>query len=269
MAGLDRSGLVWITGASSGLGRALALLMAKRGHRVAISARKAESLDEVVKEGEKLRGTLYAVPLDVTDEAQVRAAVEAMEKAHGEIALAILNAGTHIPLDVEDFNTEAFRKLIDVNVMGVVNCLAPIIERMRARKQGHIAVVASVAGYCGLPSASAYGLTKAGLINMCEALEPELALDGVQLQLVNPGFVRTPLTDKNDFNMPFLMEPDDAAAAFYDGLQSDRFEIVFPRRMACAMAGLRNLPYRLFFKITRSMARDRRNKRKGGASSTA
>ena len=264
MAGLDRDGLVWITGASSGLGRALALLMAKRGHRVAISARKAESLDEAVKEGEKLRGTLYAVPLDVTDEAQVRAAVEAMEKDHGEIALAVLNAGTHIPLDVEDFNTEAFRKLIDVNVMGVVNCLAPIIERMRERKRGHIAVVASVAGYCGLPSASAYGLTKAGLINMSE-----LALDGIQLQLVNPGFVRTPLTDKNDFNMPFLMEADDAAAAFYDGLQSDRFEIVFPRRMACTMASLRSLPYRLFFKITGPMARDRRNKRKGDAKSAA
>ena len=269
MAGLDRDGLVWITGASSGLGRALALLMAKRGHRVAISARKAESLDEAVKEGEKLRGTLYAVPLDVTDEAQVRAAVEAMEKDHGEIALAVLNAGTHIPLDVEDFNTEAFRKLIDVNVMGVVNCLAPVIERMRERKRGHIAVVASVAGYCGLPSASAYGLTKAGLINMCEALRPELALDGIQLQLVNPGFVRTPLTDKNDFNMPFLMEVDDAAAAFYDGLQSDRFEIVFPRRMACTMASLRSLPYRLFFKITGPMARDRRNKRKGDAKSAA
>ncbi len=269
MARLDRNGLVWITGASSGIGRGLALLMAKRGHRVAISARRAESLEEVVKEAEPLKGTLYPVPLDVTDEAQVRAAVDAMESEHGEIALAVLNAGTHIPLDVEDFNTEAFRKLIDVNVMGVVNCLAPIIERMRARKRGHIAVVASVAGYCGLPSAAAYGLTKAGLINMCEALEPELALDGVQLQLVNPGFVRTPLTDKNDFNMPFLMELDAAAAAFYEGLQSDRFEIVFPRRMACAMASLRRLPYRLFFKVTRPMARDIRNKKKGGARSTA
>ncbi len=261
MPRLDTGGLVWITGASSGIGRALALYMAKRGHRVVVSARREEALQELAAEAENAKGALYPLALDVTDAEKAREAVDRIEAEHGEIALAVLNAGTHIPLDIEDFSPEPFRKLLDVNVMGVVNGLSPLIERMRERRRGHLAVVASLAGYCGLPSASAYGLTKAGLINMCEALQPELALYGIKLQLVNPGFVRTPLTDRNDFEMPFLMELDDAVRAFYDGLQSDTFEIVFPKRMACALGSMRRLPYRLFFKMTGNMAKQRRERR--------
>jgi short-subunit dehydrogenase len=124
---------------------------------------------------------------------------------------------------------------------------------MRARKAGHIAVVASVAGYGGLPTAAAYGATKAGLINMCEALKLECDAFGVKLQLVDPGFVRTPLTDRNPFPMPFLMEVDDAVDAFVAGLASDRFEIVFPRRFGWLLRFLNMLPYGLYFRIVRRM----------------
>jgi short-subunit dehydrogenase len=135
--------------------------------------------------------------------------------------------------------------------MGTVNALAPALASMRARGTGHIAVVASVAGYGGLPTAAAYGATKAALINMCEALKPECDALGVKLQLVDPGFVRTPLTDRNTFPMPFLMELDDAVDRFVAGLASDRFEIVFPRRFALLLKFLNMLPYGLYFRVVK------------------
>lgn len=124
---------------------------------------------------------------------------------------------------------------------------------MTARRRGHIAVISSVAGFGGLPTSAAYGATKAGLINLCEALKPEYDLAGIKLQIVNPGFVRTPLTDKNDFPMPFLMEPEAAAAALMRGLQSNRFEITFPRRLSWTLKLLQVLPYPLYFAVTRRL----------------
>jgi short-subunit dehydrogenase len=126
---------------------------------------------------------------------------------------------------------------------------------MMARNAGQIAVVSSVAGYRGLPAASAYGATKAALINMCESLKFDLDAAGVKLQLVDPGFVETPLTAQNDFNMPFLMKSDAAAQAFYRGLLSDRFEIVFPKRFAWQLKLLRCLPYAAYFPLIRRSTR--------------
>ena len=137
--------------------------------------------------------------------------------------------------------------------MGTAHCLEALLPGMIAQRRGRIAVVASLAGYWGLPTSAAYGMTKAGLINMAEALKPELDGYGIRMQIVNPGFVRTPLTDKNPFPMPFLMELDDAAEAFFRGLHSDRFEIVFPRRFAYLLKILRCLPAPLAFAVTRRL----------------
>ena len=252
--------IVWITGASSGLGRALALRFARAGGTVVASARNEEALRELSGEAGELPGSILPLPLDVTDASAFAEAAEKIESDHGPIGQLVLNAGTHIPVDARDFRAEAFRKLLDINVMGVVNGLEAVLPRMRRRGAGRVAVVASLSGYRGLPSASAYGLTKAGLINMCEALRPELALDGVTLQVVNPGFVKTPLTDKNEFSMPFLMELEDAAEAFYRGLQSDRFEVVFPRRFAYILKVMQRLPYALYFPLMRRIARDIRRR---------
>lgn len=246
-------GFAWITGASSGIGRALALRLARAGWRVAASARRAAELESLATEAEPLAGSIRAMPLDVTDAAAVRAALQETEAALGPVALAVLNAGTHKPVRAEDFTAGDARGLLDLNVMGTVNCLEALLPPMIARRQGQIAVVASLAGYFGLPTSAVYGASKAGLINMAEALKPELDGLGVQLQLVCPGFVRTPLTDKNDFPMPFLMELEEAAEAFYRGLRSERFEIVFPRRLAYLMKAMRLLPYPVFFALTRRM----------------
>ncbi|MGM0560421.1 MAG: SDR family NAD(P)-dependent oxidoreductase [Pseudomonadota bacterium] len=245
----------WITGASSGLGRELALQMARDGWSVAVSARSAEKLDSLVAEAAGAGGRVAAYPLDVTDADAVGRTVARIESELGSIDQAVLNAGTHQPTPVHEFKASDFRKLVDLNLMGTINCLEGLIGRFRERRAGRIAVVASVAGYTGLPQASAYGMTKAGLINLCEALRVELQPDDVTLQVVNPGFVRTPLTDRNDFPMPFLMEVEDAARALYRGLSRDSFEITFPRRFTWMMKLLRILPYSLKLAVTARMLR--------------
>ncbi len=244
---------VWITGASSGLGRALALKMAAEGWQVAISARGEDQLQAVAALASAFPGKVELYPLDVTVKADVRETVTRMLGGFGLPDLVILNAGTHKPTPVASLDAEDFRLLVDLNLMGTVHCLEAILPPLRKRGNGQIAIVASLAGYVGLPLAGAYGMTKAGLINLAEALQPELRADGIRLQIVNPGFVRTPLTDRNAFHMPFLMEVEAAAEAFYRGLQSGAFEVIFPRRFAYLLKFLRILPYPLALAMTRRL----------------
>jgi len=248
-AGKPGGRLVWITGASYGLGREVALQLARRGDRVAVSARSMDKLRALA--GEAPEGRILPYALDVTDGPATAEIVARIEADHGPIDIALLNAGTHEPVSAGDFSAEKVRNLIELNLMGTANCLEPLLERFRQRGRGHIAIVASVAGYRGLPTSAAYGATKAGLINMAESLKPECDRLGVKMQIVNPGFVRTPLTDKNPFPMPFLMEPEDAAAALIRGLEGDGFEISFPKRFTYLLKILRCLPYALYFPMIR------------------
>lgn len=243
--------LAWVTGAGKGIGRALAERLAADGWTVAASARTGADLASLAEQCPS--GRIHAFPLDVTDLSRTEQVVAAIEDELGAIGLAVLNAGTHIPVTAADFSAAPFRRLVEVNLMGTVNSLTPVIPRFIARKSGRIAVVASLAGYRGLPTSAAYGATKAGLINMCEALMPDLARHGVRLSLINPGFVETPLTEKNDFPMPFLISVDKAADDIMRGLRRSRFETAFPWRFAFLMKLLRLLPDRLFFLITKRM----------------
>lgn len=254
MNALGTEKIAWITGAGKGIGRALSKRLADEGWTVAVSARTPEDLLALAAVCEP--GRIRCYTLNVTDPWLAEETVRQIESDLGPIALAVLNAGTHVPLPAEKFAIEPFRRLIETNLMGPVNCLAPLISRMIGRQSGHIAVVGSVAGYRGLPTAAAYGATKAGVINMCEALRPELERHGVRLTLVNPGFVETPLTDKNDFSMPFLIPVDKAVDYIMRGLEGSAFEVAFPRRFAFPMKLLRILPDRLFFMITRRMVRE-------------
>jgi NAD(P)-dependent dehydrogenase (short-subunit alcohol dehydrogenase family) len=247
------SQVAWITGASSGIGAALARRLARAGWQVAASARRADRLAALAEDIGEGPGRIVPVALDVTDARAVEDAVARIEHEVGPITQAVLNAGTHIPVRAEALRVEDFRTLVDLNLLGTVHCLAALVPRLIDRSAGRIAVVGSVAGYRGLPTAAAYGMTKAGLINMAEALRVELAPKGVTLQIVNPGFVQTPLTERNEFEMPFLMEPDAAAEALFRGLRSDRFEIAFPRRFVVLMKLLRCLPAPLAFALTRRM----------------
>lgn len=247
----SNSRIAWVTGASRGIGAAVARRLAKDGWLVAASARDASGLAALERESESMPGRIVSFPVDVTDPEACARVFSDIDAQLGPVDLAILNAGTHEPIDGMRFAVEPVRMLVEINLMGTVHCLAPVIEDFVARKGGRIAVVASSAGYRGLPTASGYGATKAGLINMCEALRPELEPAGVILSCVVPGFVKTPLTDRNPFPMPFLMDVEDAAARIVRGVQTDRFEITFPRRFTWLLKVLRVLPYRLFFALTR------------------
>jgi short-subunit dehydrogenase len=169
--------------------------------------------------------------------------------------LCILNAGTHVGDSSTAFDPQHFERMMKVNFFGTVACLTAMMPAYLAARRGHIAVVSSVAGYRGLPYAAAYGASKAALINMCESLQPELAAHSVRLSIVNPGFVRTPMTDQNRFSMPFLMEVDGAARSMRRGLASGRFEITFPKRFTWLVKGLRLLPIALYLRLTRRLLR--------------
>jgi NAD(P)-dependent dehydrogenase (short-subunit alcohol dehydrogenase family) len=242
--------VVWITGGGTGIGRELALLYAKAGDRVAISGRTPDTLAATALARPEL---IRCYPLDVTEPAEVDAGIASIEAQLGAIDLAILNAGTYAPLWVADFDRAKFRQQIETNLLGVANALDPLLKRMIARRRGTIVIVSSVAGYSGLPGAAAYGASKAALTNLAEAMYPEAQRLGVRIALVSPGFVRTPLTAQNSFEMPFLIEADDAARRIRDGIASGRFEIAFPRRFAFLLKLARRLPYALYFALTRRM----------------
>ncbi len=232
----------WVTGASTGIGRDVALQLAARGVKVAVSARSPEKLAA-------LGPSVLAIPLDVTDPEACRAAVERIETELGPIDLAVLGAGTYSPVVIEDLNPAQFAHMMGTNYMGVVNCISALAPGMIARRSGHLSWIASVAGYIGLPKAAAYGPTKAALINLGESLYPEMRAKGVSVSVINPGFVETPLTAQNDFEMPFLMKPEEAARRTIEGLAAGRFEVAYPRRFVAILKTLRLLPYPLFFKL--------------------
>jgi NADP-dependent 3-hydroxy acid dehydrogenase YdfG len=241
--------IIWITGACSGIGEALALRLARAGHEIAASARSADKLARLSERAHDASGSVHPYPLDVTDRAAAAAALGAIERALGPLDTAVLAAGTHQPVSADAFDAGALARLVEVNLLGTANCLEPLLRAMIARRRGRIAIVASVVGYRGLPTAAYYGATKAALINLAEALKFDLDRHGVVMQLIDPGFVRTPLTDKNEFPMPFLIPAEAAAARIERGLESTRFEITFPRRFTWLLKLARLLPYRLYCRL--------------------
>ena len=244
----------WIVGASSGIGAALAQALARRGCRVVISARRADACAAVAAACPE---RIQVLPLDVTDaDACTAATVEAERRLEGAPELVVFAAGAWQPMATEDFDAGVIRRIVEVNYIGAANLLAALVPGCLARGAGHIAVIASVAGYRGLPRAAAYGPTKAALINLCESLQPDLARRNVRLRLVNPGFVATPMTAANDFPMPFLLKAEDAAERLLAGLtRSNRFEITFPKRFTWGLKLLRLLPYALFLRLMRRAGR--------------
>ncbi|MBR9829337.1 MAG: SDR family NAD(P)-dependent oxidoreductase [Oceanospirillales bacterium] len=247
---LPRWPLVWITGAGSGIGRATALRLAAEGSDVIVSGRRFEPLQALQREarGHDLYGRILPLPMDVTASGAYAQALERIEAEWKLPDLVLLNAGDHQPMPLAELNQDTCRKLMEINYFAVIAGLEAILPRMRLRGSGQIACTASLAGYRGLPTAAAYGASKAALINACEALQVELQGSGVRLQVINPGFVKTPLTDQNPFEMPQLISAEDAARQLVAGLHSRRFEIRFPKAFARTLALLRLLPDGLYFR---------------------
>jgi NAD(P)-dependent dehydrogenase (short-subunit alcohol dehydrogenase family) len=228
--------------------------MAREGWLVVASARRANLLADLASAAEAAGGSgkIQPLPLDVTDAAAVKSAVQMIEEKYGTISCAILNAGTYVPDQLETVTAQQIADHYQLNVMGTMNCMLPLVPVMRGRAGAQIAIVSSVAGFRGLPLSIAYGSSKAALINMTEAMKFDCDRLGIKLQLINPGFVKTPLTDKNTFAMPFLLDVDNAAQRIARGLASRRFEITFPWRFVVWLKLLRLLPYAVYFPLVKA-----------------
>lgn len=247
---MDWSGrLVWVVGASSGIGRATAHRLHALGATVVVSARNQQALDEFVAS----HTGSESVAVDVTARESMRAACDTVVRRHGRIDLALYCAGHYSAMSATEFDLDEALRHQQVNVGGVLHWLAGLLPQLLrqadAGASAHLSVVASVAGYRGLPRALAYGPTKAALINLAETLYLDLAPRGVAVSLINPGFVRTPLTAHNAFTMPALLSPEQAALAIVRGWRSGRFEIHFPWRFTWAMKVLRSLAPGLYLRL--------------------
>lgn len=249
----QRARTYWIVGASSGIGAALADQLVARGHRVAISARDPVRLDErAARDPDRV----FALAADVTRLETLRDAFEHLRTRWGVPDSIILNAGDYEPMELDAFDPALFERLMQVNFLGAINGIEVVREAFVERGEGEIVLTASVAGYRGLPYAAPYGASKAAMINLAESLRPELQRAGVAIRVINPGFVRTRLTDKNDFAMPGRIEPERAAELIARGLDRDGFEILAPRGFGWVMKLLRMLPYPLYFAVTRRMLKE-------------
>ncbi len=244
-------GSAWVTGASGGIGRATSLRLARDGWTVYASARNADDLAALALETSG-PGRIVPMPADVTDPVAMTDCVARIVES-GPLALAILNAGVYTPMRAQGFDAAIARRMFDVNLGGVANALDPVLKHMIGRSAGHVAITASVAGYRGLPDASAYSATKAGLIAMAEALAMDMVDLGVRISVINPGFVETEATSVNEFDMPFLMTPDEAARRIVAGLGKPGFEIAFPRRFAWILRIVGLLPNQIYIRAMRWM----------------
>jgi short-subunit dehydrogenase len=232
----------WIVGASEGLGRALAQNLSKAGCNLVLSARNEDSLKALA---ESLQGQARTVPCDVSDRASVVAAAQQAGAVDGVVFLA----GVYWPFSASNWNAEQAEAMFDVNLTGAARVLGQVVPGMVERGAGHVVITGSLSGYRGLPGSIGYSSSKAGLMHLAESMHADLRGTGVDVQLANPGFIRTRLTDKNDFSMPFLMEPEQAAEEMMQLMRSDRFQRAFPRLFSLVFRGGNFLPDWLYYRI--------------------
>ena len=234
---------IWITGASSGIGRTTALKFANEGWKVAVSARRKELLEELSKEN----SNISSFPLDVTDRKSCIQVFEDILKKYSNIDLCILSTGTYDPKTEKEINLDEIQNVFNVNFFGTLNCIKAVEKNFKINKKGHIAIMSSVAGYRGLPNSSGYGPSKAALINLAESLYFDFKRYEVRVSLISPGFIKTPLTDKNTFKMPFIKSAQFAAEKIYNGLmKSNSFEITFPKELTIIMKVFKILPNKIY-----------------------
>ncbi len=238
--------VIWITGASSGIGRALALKFANEGWIVAASARRENLLQEL----NRLNDNIFSFPLDVTNTDQCKAVFKNIIEKFKDIEISIFGTGIHDPKSEKKFNLEKIRKIMEVNYFGTMNSINSVYNYYTEKKSGQISIISSVAGYRGLPAAGAYCASKSALSSFAESLHFEMKRKNVRVSLVSPGFIKTPMTDQNDFPMPMIKSPEFAANQIYLGLvNKTNFEIHFPKAFTFIMKFLQILPNNIYFKV--------------------
>ena len=243
---------VWITGASSGIGKALALKFANEGWQVAASARRTNLLEELNKNNQNI----HSFPLDVVNLENSKKIFEKIIEKLGEINLCIFSSGTYDPKTEREINVEQIQKVFNVNFFGTLNCIKSVEDYFKRKRSGHIAVVSSLVGYRGLPNSTGYTPSKAALNNLTEGLYLDFKRYDVRISLITPGFIKTPLTDKNTFKMPFLKSSEFAAEKIFNGLvKKNSFEISFPVQIKIIMKILKILPNKIYLYLIKKLTK--------------
>ena len=238
--------VIWITGASSGIGKALSIKFAQEGWIVAASARREGLLQEL----NRINKNIHSFPLDVTNPEQCKKVFENIIKKFSNIEISIFGTGIHDPNSEKKFNLEKIREIMEVNYFGTMNSINSVYDYYNDKKSGQISIISSVAGYRGLPAAGAYCASKSALTSFTESLRFEMMRKNVRVSLVSPGFIKTPMTDQNDFPMPMIKSPEFAAEQIYIGLtKKTGFEIHFPKTFTYFLKFLRILPNSIYFKL--------------------
>ena len=233
---------IWITGASSGIGKALAEKFAAEGWKVAASARRKEILDKMSE-----HENIFSYPLDVTNQDQIKNSFEKIIEDFNGLNLCVFSSGTYDPKLEQEINVVQNKFVMETNFFGVLYCIKAVESYFKNKKDGHISIVSSIAAYRGLPNSSGYGPSKAALTNLTESLYFDFKKYNVRISLVSPGFIKTPLTDKNEFPMPFIKSPEFAAEKMFNGLtKSKAFEIHFPKALTVLLKIFRVLPYKIY-----------------------
>ena len=244
--------VIWITGASSGIGKALALKFANEGWQVAASARRENLLNEI----SVLNENISSFPLDVTNKDNCKETFQLIKNKYQNIDICFFSTGTWDPKKEKEIDVDQMKKVMEVNFFGTLNCIKVVENYFREKNSGHISIVSSIAGYRGLPNSTGYGASKAALNNLAESLYFDFGRYNVRVSLVSPGFIKTPMTDKNEFKMPFLKTAEFAADKIYKGLMhSSSFEIDFPKELTLILKFLKILPDWLYFKIIRKLTK--------------
>tara|TARA_B100001057_G_scaffold298733_1_gene298879 strand:+ start:1379 stop:2140 length:762 start_codon:yes stop_codon:yes gene_type:complete len=243
---------IWITGGSTGIGKALAIKFANKGWNVAISARRENLLNEISKSNENI----YGYPLNVTDKLKCKEVFEQIKNKFRNIDICFFSTGTWNPKKEKDIDVEQIEEVFKVNFFGTLNCIKAVEEYFKDKKKGIISIVSSIAGYRGLPNSTGYGPSKSALNNLAESLYFDFKRFNVRINLVSPGFIKTPMTDKNNFKMPFLKTTNYAADKIYDGLVNKNiFEIHFPKSLTIILKILSFLPNRMYFGLIEKMTK--------------
>ena len=238
--------IIWITGASSGIGKALAIKFAEKGWTVVASARRESLLQEL----NKINQNIYSFPLDVTEIENCKLVANKIIEKFGGIDICVFGTGMHDPKSEKRFNLNKIREIMEVNYFGTMNSINSIYEYFSEKKNGQISIISSVAGYRGLPAAGAYCASKAALTSYAESLNFDMQMKNVKVSLISPGFIKTPMTDQNDFPMPMIKSPEFAANEIFKGLTEKKsFEIHFPKAFTYFLKFLQMLPSSIYFKI--------------------
>ena len=244
--------VIWITGGSTGIGKALALKFANKGWKVAVSARR----ENLLKEIEENNGNIVSFPLDVTNKENCISIFQDILNKLGNVDICVFSTGTWNPKKEKEIDVEQIEDVMKVNFFGTLNCIKSVEKYFKKKGNGQISIVSSIAGYRGLPNSTGYGPSKSALNNLAESLYFDFKRYGVRISIISPGFIKTPMTDKNDFKMPFLKTVDYAADKIYEGLiNSKKFEIDFPKQLTLILKLFKIMPNKLYLSLVEKLTK--------------